>query len=87
MIYTVLHPGDDSATTTVFYSTETTLAAAIAACKGIPGAMVEAPNKPTGTIIVYSVPLDDVAAKAAQVAAAEALLPEGYEVIAQVPAT
>ena len=81
MTFTVLLPTDASATALAFDSEHDTLEEAIAACGDILGAMVEVPAFPCGVSIAYSVPLSPQAAEAAQVAAAEALLPESYEVV------
>jgi transcription termination factor Rho len=84
MTYTVYLPTDDAGTALAFHKDADTLEEAIAAAGDTPGAQVERAI-PGGSSIVHRVPLNPGAERAEAVAAAEALLPEGFRVVEEAP--
>lgn len=80
MAFSLFLPISPDSTSRAFRSSHATLAAAIAAAAGAPGATVEQPVV-GGTSIAWEIPMDPEVAEREAIAAAEALLPEGYEIV------
>jgi hypothetical protein len=79
MTYNLYQPISPGSSECAFISSFSSEDEAIAAAD-TPGSIVETPV-PGGVTIVYQVPLDEKAEEQRAIAAAEALLPEGYEII------